>query len=218
MRRSIIFFIAVFTGMGTVSADDLQCLRYTPEAFVASDRWVPPGEAFHSTGTIFSVESVYVIKLPVSKQKNLSNTIGIVVKADGNIYRKYNLDCTWEKGTYYCRGECDTGQVWLDTENRLRFTFVTYSKEGEEGPQVLLELRPKDTERWIKGRKIPCPEEVREGNYVCYGKKEKGKYLFCQRSRLSCQTKEMQHFGYYPDESSVRAALMRCMTSTPFIK
>jgi hypothetical protein len=214
MKKSIMLLMAIFL-TGAAYADDLQCFRYNPKHFTASKQWVPSGEKSSPEYLIEPIEDVYVLKLPELKRGDFYNYIGVVVKAAGKLYRNYYLDCSLEKGKYYCRGECDSGQVWLDRTNRLRFEFVNYSKDTMDGPVMLLDLRPKDSKQWIKGKKVVCPEEIKEGNYVCYGKKEKGQYFYCERSRRACEISGKQHFGHYNNETSVRAALMRCLKSTP---
>jgi len=214
MKHMVWLLTAVLTNIA-VYADDLQCLRYAPEDFIASKRWIPPGKELSSKDIIGPIEEVYLLKLPSLKKQDFYNTVSIVVRVSGKVYRNDYLDCAWEKGAYYCRGECDSGQVWLDRSNRMRFEFVSYSKEGREGPELLLELYPKEQNRWIDGKEVACPKEIKQGNYVCYGKKEKGTYFFCHRSRLSCKASGEHRFGYYHDESAVRAALMRCDMSAP---
>jgi hypothetical protein len=214
MKRSmIVLMIAVLTS--TLYCDDLQCFRYDPKDFIASNKWVPLGEKFPSGNLIKSIEDVYVLKLPKLKKKDFYNYIGVVVKADGKLYKNYYLDCEMEKGRYYCRGECDSGQVWLDHNNRMKFEFVAYSKDTMSGPELLLDLRPKDKDQWIKSKRVDCHKEIKQGNHICYGKKVEGKYFGCERSRKSCESIGEEHFGHYRNESSVRAALMRCQLSTP---
>ncbi len=214
MRRGWWLLAAVFLSASAV-ADELQCLRYDTEAFVASKRWIPPGKTLSPEDVAGPVEAVYLLKLPSLTKRNFYNMVSVVVKAGGKIYRNDYLECAWENGAYYCRGECDSGQVWLDRRNRMRLAFVSYSKEGREGPELLLELYPKVQNRWMKGVQVACPREMKQGSYVCYGKKEKGKYFFCHRSREACDAAGEHRFGHYPDESAVRAALMRCSMSTP---
>ena len=214
MKKSmIIVMIALLSGL--VYGDDLQCFRYEPKDFLASDKWVPLKEKFSSENLIEPIEDVYVLKLPKLKKKDFYNYIAVVVKAAGKLYTNYYLNCEPEKGRYYCRGEDDSGQVWLDQKNRMKFEFVTYSKDTKSGPVSLLDLRPKNTRQWIEGKNVACPQTIKQGNHVCYGKKEKGEYFFCKRSRETCESIGKQHFGSYRNESAMRAALMRCHMSKP---
>ncbi len=215
----MIFLTGMFVEI--VYADDLQCLRYDPKYFVASNKWVPLGEKFSSEHLIKPIEAVYLLKLPKLEKHDFYNYVGVVVKAAGKTYQNHHLHCEPEKGGYYCRGECDSGQLWLDQKMRLKFEFVDYSEmvvpsDGKPGgPVTLLDLRPKDKKQWIEGKKVVCPEEIKQGNHVCYDKKEKGQYFFCKRSQESCESIGEKHFGFYSDESSTRAALMRCHMSKP---
>ncbi len=199
----------------SVYAAELECLRYDSKHFIASTKWVPAGEVPPSDSLVSLIEDVYLLKLPNLKKHNFYNHVGIIVKAAGKTYQNHYFDCEAEKGRYYCRGECDSGQVWLDHKMRLRFEFVSYSKETMSGPETLLSLRPKDRKKWIEGKKVVCPEEVKQGKHVCYGKKEKGQYFYCERSQESCESIGKKHFGLYLDESSTRDALMRCHSSKP---
>ncbi len=58
----MIFLTGMFVEI--VYADDLQCLRYDPKYFVASNKWVPLGEKFSSEHLIKPIEAVYLLKLP----------------------------------------------------------------------------------------------------------------------------------------------------------
>ncbi|AKF25372.1 hypothetical protein YH65_08210 [Sulfurovum lithotrophicum] len=209
--KNFIVFLWIGMMIGVLYAEELQCYSYDPQHFIAS------GE---SKSSVKSIEAVYVVKLPKIRKKNFQNYVGVAVKAAGKIYQNHHLDCEAEKGRYYCSGECDSGQVWLDKKNRLMLEFVNYSEvrdygNGLGGPVTLLDLRPKDEKVWIEGKKIACPDEVKQGNYICYGSKDEKQYYSCERSISSCQSNGKKHFGKYPDESSTRAALMRCFSKKP---
>ncbi|MBN2768468.1 MAG: hypothetical protein JXQ68_05150 [Campylobacterales bacterium] len=203
MFKYTVIFISLITA-SVVYADELQCFSFDPKYFTGSIEQVSADKTLPISDV--ALKEVYLLKLPKIQKHDFKNYVAIGVKMNGKIYINNDLDCALEKGVYYCRGLCDSGQVWLDKNSRLKFEFVGFG-EGEYAPDEdyeLPSLYPKDKKMWIKGKKVACPDAYKSGNYVCH------KDYFCERSKVECETVGEKHFGLYPDESSARAALLRC--------
>jgi len=109
------------------------------------------------------------------------------------------------------RGMPDT--VGIDTEKRIgSYNIKSYHKAKEI-------TCPKEMINLVKNYRYYDRDKIPKGKYVCYDDLgdagNRFEYWGCIRSKISCKTLSMRHFGYYPTIKESKKALKRCKSYRP---
>ncbi len=208
---TLIWIISIM--LSFLEADGLKCWRYDASQLIAWSADTIPGEKHLLQDEVKPIEWVYMTAVgEVAERKD----IALAAKVSGRIYRHNYIDCHKKEYGFACGGECDSGQLQLDKQMRLRLKWLDFTKEVKyEGMITELELESRDKKIWLKATEVSCPKSILEGSYVCYNKRKGKEYRGCIRSTQACKNTDKKHFGRYSDESSTRDALWRCQSSKP---
>jgi hypothetical protein len=177
------------------------------------------------------------INNPLMKTRAI-NTAGklksatVEYKVDGYTFFSPGIYCDrYDKQTdYLCSIECDGGSFEVDENYNIKTDRVAIYRDDPDAENGgIKELSQKSPKKFVKAQKIQCPKNIPEydalddsyysdhknGLYVCYDWKYKGKYEGCIRSEKSCKFIHRQHFGKYLNRAESKKALARCKSSKP---
>ncbi len=217
MKKTVLILSLCLSLASAEKSSNRTCWSYDTGQLLALKNHTFPDEKPDLSSKIDPIESVYIWKK--KKISDAEETIALVTKVSGRIYRHNFIFCRQNGEVKECGGECDSGHFMVDKKMRIKFGQIDFDEEidGKE-PRTILELRGAKEEQWIKSIKVRCPEYVIEGLHVCYDHKktkESVRYYGCVRSKKSCKSIGKKHFGRYGDDGAAESAFYRCEQNRP---
>ncbi len=207
-------------------AEVKKCFVYNPQAFILKQYIYDNAKENNKRVKLQDIKIYYYHK----KGKLKSATVEY--KVNGHTFFTPGIYChRYDKQTnYLCSIECDGGSFEVDENYNIKTDRVAiYRDEPDAENGGIKELSQKSPKKFAKAKKIQCPKNIpaydaldesyysdhKNGLYVCYDWKYKGKYEGCIRSEKSCKFIHRQHFGKYLNRAESKKALARCKSSKP---
>jgi hypothetical protein len=169
-------------------------------------------------------------------------TLLLLDESQGRIEALNTLFCSKDGASIVCSGECDSGQLSINSSNTLTKLNVSLTKQKRAGEKILDEfdrgaISYKDPNQTTSLLSSSCPsithtlfDPMRDQyafekknppkRYVCYNEKRKNAkgqplYYDCSLNETLCIYNQQAYFGHYPNEKRAKEALQRCKASTP---
>jgi len=234
MIRVISFLILLFT----TAYSEYKCFSYNPKGFFLEHRLFVDNSIENFKDANITLDNLKILFV-VNRGKVKKAFLEYGIKS----YKFYSQDNICEEESSWGKNSCvydgaDGGGFRFNNRFDILiddFNLVVFRGEPDAGGiDIEKRVGSYDIKSYHRAKEITCPKEminlvknyryydrdkIPKGKYVCYDDLgdagNRFEYWGCIRSKISCKTLSMRHFGYYLTIKESKKALKRCKSSRP---